>query len=355
MGKKVLIIGGTGQISASLTRLLSESGHHVTIYNRSRTNVSLPPSVTVLKGDRVDREHFIQTVTAETYDTVFDFICWNPDHARVDVEAFLNRTGHFFYISSAWVYGAPQVFPIPESHPRRPVEGYGRSKNGAEEIFWKACLEHRFPLSVIRFHATYDDFAPLGGILSGDQTPLYRMKSGRPILLHDRGIQITQFLHAEDAAKALLGLMENKAASVGEAFNVAGEPLTWRDYYLRMGALFGMIPRFASIPAELIIRWCESRSWPLSGVHQFNMHLDTTKLFDALPTLRWSVPIEEGILRKIEVQRKAGINPVDVDPDPLITADIDGMISRWNRILDNSGEQDEFHDAGWKHWMLLLE
>ena len=44
------------------------------------------------------------------------------------------------FSSTAAVYGNPEVTPIPESHPLRPVNPYGRSKLMVEEILADARL-----------------------------------------------------------------------------------------------------------------------------------------------------------------------------------------------------------------------
>jgi uncharacterized protein YbjT (DUF2867 family) len=47
---RVLIIGGTGQISAALTHLLVATGYHVTLLNRGERKVNIPPSVNSVRG-----------------------------------------------------------------------------------------------------------------------------------------------------------------------------------------------------------------------------------------------------------------------------------------------------------------
>ncbi|TVR61451.1 MAG: hypothetical protein EA426_03385 [Spirochaetaceae bacterium] len=98
----VLIIGGTGQISTSLTFKPANDGHDVTIFNRGERSVPVPEAVRVVNGDRDDPVTFRALAAERVYDTVFDFICWTPDHARADVEAFAGSCGQFVCISTAW-------------------------------------------------------------------------------------------------------------------------------------------------------------------------------------------------------------------------------------------------------------
>ncbi|MAF11702.1 epimerase, partial [Candidatus Poribacteria bacterium] len=48
---RVVVVGGTGNISTSIVRELLELGHDVTCYNRGRSG-SPPDGVRVIQGDR---------------------------------------------------------------------------------------------------------------------------------------------------------------------------------------------------------------------------------------------------------------------------------------------------------------
>jgi nucleoside-diphosphate-sugar epimerase len=55
---KVLIIGGTGLISTPITRMLSERGDDVTLYNRAKRQSDLPAGVRQMIGDRTEHAAF---------------------------------------------------------------------------------------------------------------------------------------------------------------------------------------------------------------------------------------------------------------------------------------------------------
>ena len=54
---RVCVVGGTGNISTSIVRLLVEVGHEVTIFNRGQTP-GAPKGVKAITGDRKDRSSF---------------------------------------------------------------------------------------------------------------------------------------------------------------------------------------------------------------------------------------------------------------------------------------------------------
>ncbi len=70
---RVVVIGGTGNISTSIVRVLLERGHEVTCFNRGRSG-ALPAGVRQLIGDRYDRESFEQTMQREQFDGAIDML-----------------------------------------------------------------------------------------------------------------------------------------------------------------------------------------------------------------------------------------------------------------------------------------
>ena len=48
---KIGIVGGTGNISQPIVRLLLEKGHEVVVFNRGQT-AKVPDGVRVIRGDR---------------------------------------------------------------------------------------------------------------------------------------------------------------------------------------------------------------------------------------------------------------------------------------------------------------
>ena len=64
---KVGIVGGTGNISTSVVRLLQERGHDVTCITRGASG-ALPDGIRHLSGDRHDLDWFVPAVQRERFD-----------------------------------------------------------------------------------------------------------------------------------------------------------------------------------------------------------------------------------------------------------------------------------------------
>ena len=106
---RILLIGGTGLISTSITRLLLERGaDDVTLYNRGKTEVRLPYDVKVLTGDRTNFADFEEQMRqAGEFDCVIDMCCYLPDEAESVVHAFSGRIGQYIFTSTVDVYTKP--------------------------------------------------------------------------------------------------------------------------------------------------------------------------------------------------------------------------------------------------------
>ncbi len=324
---KVLIVGGTGEISTSLTWALARAGHDVTVFNRGRRQVALPEDVRTLQGDRDEPGALEAAARDASYDAVLDFICWNGDQARADVAAFAGRCGHFVYISTVWVYGPPRCFPVAEDHPCNPSDTYAKNKREAELVFAQAADGIRFPATTVRFHATYNDHSDWPGILQGDGTAPFRLVRGKPLLIHDRGVLPTHFLHADDAAVALHGLIRRPEQSRRRTFNLVGESLTWRAVHDRLAEVLAVDASYASVPAEIIIEAFPDRSWALAGVHQFAMCFSNEAICSVVPEFSVSVLLTEGYRRRLRVagcERPYALE----DPDPDLTRSLDELIGR---------------------------
>ena len=92
---KVLIIGGTGQISSGIVKSLKQRKAQITVFNRGKTDDRLGDGVEHLNGDRNDFKAFESAMASSTWDAVIDMICFGKEQAESGVRAFGGRTGQF--------------------------------------------------------------------------------------------------------------------------------------------------------------------------------------------------------------------------------------------------------------------
>jgi nucleoside-diphosphate-sugar epimerase len=154
---KVLFIGGTGNISASVSRLCVERGIDLYILNRG-VRTSSVPGATMLRGDISQGELLKSLLGKYTWDVVVDWIAYTVEDVERDLGLFQGRTGQYVFISSASVYQKPPSHPvITESTPlRNPYWEYSRNKIACEERLMRAYRDESYPVTIVRPSLTYD-------------------------------------------------------------------------------------------------------------------------------------------------------------------------------------------------------
>ena len=151
---KIGIVGGTGNISQSIVKLLLEKGHEVVCFNRGQTTKA-PDGARVIQGDRHDREDFERKMQAEKFDAAIDMICFDAEAAQSSIRAF-RGVGWFVQTSTTCTYGVQyEYLPVDETHPLRPNTDYGRNKVAADDVYLEAYHHERFPAIISKPSTTY--------------------------------------------------------------------------------------------------------------------------------------------------------------------------------------------------------
>ncbi len=101
---KCLVLGGTRFVGKKLVQLLLKQGVEVTIANRGMTPDPFGNAVKRIKVERTNPTALTQALSNETWDIVYDQICFSPDEAMAMCEALKNRTKRLIFTSSQSVY-----------------------------------------------------------------------------------------------------------------------------------------------------------------------------------------------------------------------------------------------------------
>lgn len=104
MQMNALAIGGTGKLSGRLVEMLLEKNHHVYILTRG---TGKPAEGTVpLIADRNSKNDFQSAIrnAGIRFDVVYDCICMNADHAKMDLEVLPEVTNRLIVVSTDSVY-----------------------------------------------------------------------------------------------------------------------------------------------------------------------------------------------------------------------------------------------------------
>lgn len=265
-GSRVLVTGGAGLIGSRVSRLLAAAGAEVVVldnllaYPPEALRVIGPPDGELVVADLVDRaalrkalagaDHVVHAaafadVAACTREPARAFAS-NVHGTQILLDEIADSgVRRFVFISSASVYGDgdPDVTGarrFSERSPLLPISVYGNSKAWGENQTRITLAASATEAVVLRYFSVYGDpQVPKPGSHSWCVAwfGMHAM-TRQPLLLHNGGTQVRDFVHVDDVAMAtVLALVAPGAA--GEVINVGtGEGTSVRTVAELIGGHF---------------------------------------------------------------------------------------------------------------------
>jgi nucleoside-diphosphate-sugar epimerase len=297
---KVLFIGGTGNISTSVSRLCIERGIDLYLLNRGLRKVDIPKAKS-LQGDITQPDRVASVLENHQWDVVVDWIAYTKDDIERDIQLFRHKTKQYVFISSASAYQKPPSRPvITESTPlSNPFWEYSRNKIACEERLNRSYRDEDFPITIVRPSLTYDTVIPvaIGGWT--EYTIIDRMRQGKQIIIHGDGTSLWTVTHAEDFAKGFVGLLGHPQA-IGHAFQITSdEILTWDQIYQGVTDAAGCEANIVHIPSDFIVQCEPSLEGTLIGDKSWSVIFDNTKIKSFVPDFSATIPFSQGIRRTL--------------------------------------------------------
>jgi nucleoside-diphosphate-sugar epimerase len=297
---RVLFIGGTGNISTSVSRTCIGRGIELSLLTRGQRRVDIP-GVRTLRGDINDMDAVRSVLKNEKWDAVVNWIVFTPAEIERDIALFQGKTRQYIFISSASAYQKPPTQPvINESTPlSNPFWEYSRNKIACEERLNLAYRADGFPITIVRPSHTYDTIIPVAIGSGSEYTIIDRMKTGRQIIVHGDGSSLWTVTHSEDFAKGFVGLLGHPQA-IGEAYHITSdESLTWDQIHQAIAAAIGCEPRIVHIASDFITGCAESLRGGLLGDKARSVIFDNSKIKRIVPEYRATIPFHLGIKRTL--------------------------------------------------------
>lgn len=290
---KILFIGGTGIISSACSQLAIDKGMDLFLLNRGNSLRQPPQGARVIKGDINDALSLRKILEDHTFDVVVDWIAFNTEHVRRDIELFNGRTRQYIFISSASIYHTPPLnLPVVESNLLyNPFWQYSRDKIACEEMLIDAYRNLGFPVTIVRPSHTYDKTAlPL----HGGWTNIARMRQGKEVIVHGDGTSLWTLTHHRDFAIGLTGLFRNIHA-IGDIFHITSdEILTWNQIYDILAEAAGTKAQKIHIPSDIIAQFDKDWGDGLLGDKAHSMIFDNSKIKKAVPEFNCVIPFAQG-------------------------------------------------------------
>ena len=295
---RVLIVGGTGLISAGIVKSLLARGADVTLYNRGQRESSspLPPQVARIQGDRNQFSAFESQLKGLRFDAVIDMVCFNAEQAESAVRAFGGRCEHFIFCSTVCTYGtkSPPSILIDEEFPQEPISGYGKGKVTCEKIFRAAQESGSFKTTIIRPSCTYGPGGSLIDQLESNPVSWDRIERGLPVLCAGDGLGLWQATHRDDCGK-LFAYAALNPKTYGQSYNATrDEIMTWRDFFRQAASALGKSAQLVFMPAAWIVKHDPKRFGLLAEITQFHGAYTSAKAKRDVPEFRCEIGFEQG-------------------------------------------------------------
>ncbi len=315
---KVVVVGGTGNISTSIVRVLVEQGHDVTCVNRGVT-AEAPGGVRTIVVDRRDTERFESAVQAGGFDAAIDMIAFTPDDVRSSLRAFRD-VGHVIHTSTVTVLGETfEWLPVTEDHPVRPTVPYASAKAEAERLYLEAHYGSGLPVTIMRPSTTYGPKRALRQI-GIDDTWVTRIRTGKPLLKVGDGRATHHLLHVDDAALAFAGAL-GRERCIGQTYHLVHPThTTWEEFHQAMMRVLGREVDQVGVPSDVLEAIDPQRFLFATKVFAHNMLFSADKIRRDIPEFAPRVSVEEGLARTVEYLDAHGLGAQNDDLEDRIIA-----------------------------------
>jgi nucleoside-diphosphate-sugar epimerase len=249
---RLLILGGSGFLSGTLSRLALSQGHQVWTVTRGRRAV--PDGARAIVADRKDRDGFARAVgeVGVDWDLAVDCIGFEPADAEQDLAVFGGTARQLVFISTDFVYDpARRRFPQTEDtdHYLAPDDGYGGKKRACERVLLDA-NSSGLAVTVLRPCHIYGPGSQLGCLPRHGRDPelIRRLRDGESLALVGGGHFLQQPILVDDLAAMVLSVAGQESAR-GQVFCAAGPDIVEsRHYYEIIADVLGVAWRVEEVP-----------------------------------------------------------------------------------------------------------
>ena len=227
---RIVILGGTGLLSSSITGMCVKEGKEVIHFNRG--NKKSEYDVLTIQGNRYCKEDLKKILNYKP-DVVIDMLCFSENDAQLTANIFANNIEHYIYCSTSCVY-TPRINQgwITEESETRPFTKYGQGKLQAERVFLEAMYKNLFNVTIFRPGHIFGEAFLVNNLSFEGIYVLNRLLNNEPVVLTEKGKRNFQACHVDNVGVAFAKSLGLKTV-YGKIYNISGEEdYTWNDIYL---------------------------------------------------------------------------------------------------------------------------
>jgi 2'-hydroxyisoflavone reductase len=223
VGKKLLILGGTGFIGPHIVDAAVAANHTVTLFNRGKTNPHLFPDLEKLRGDR---DGDLSALEGRKWDAVIDTSGYVPRIVGMSAQLLADSVEQYIFISTVSVYAEFSTVGMDESGPIATIEDETSEEvnkyYGALKALSEQAAEKAMPGRVANVRP---------GLIVGPRDPTgrftywpNRMKRGGEVLAPGTGDDPIQYIDARDLATWLVHIIAKRHVGVYNALGPNDAP-----------------------------------------------------------------------------------------------------------------------------------
>ena len=309
---KVVILGGTGILSTSISQKCIERNFEV--YNFKRSQYGTQDNVKTILGDR-NNEADLRKVIAVKPDVIIDMLCFGEETAKFSTEIFKNEISQYIFCSTSCVYTPVKGDAIlAEESATTPCTEYGSNKLLAEEVFREAQKKKYFNVTIFRPGSVFNDRFLVNHLTMNGFDVLARMKKNMDVVLSDRGTQSFQLCHSSNIGTAFSEACGNKLC-FGNTYNIAGEEqYTWNDIYRIEKEILGSKSQIIYMDSRKLLEKGKSRLLLMKNVTYYDWNHSTKKLHAHIKDYYYESNFEKSIEQIIK-QKYQSLDEVSCEED----------------------------------------
>ncbi|MBO7348944.1 MAG: NAD-dependent epimerase/dehydratase family protein [Spirochaetales bacterium] len=331
---KLLIIGGTGNISREITRQAVKLGHDVTLFNRgTRNDADTSGAKRIITGDRTVPGELEAKLKGLEFDAVVDMISFNENDAKATLDAIDGKACHIIFTSSCAVYNTPdRMLPISEDTATLRTDDsfpYGFHKANMERYIRSRKTEAQ--ITIIRPSLTFGVGCQNIGILRQNANIARRIMEGKPLVMMGDGTNPWTFTFSPDLANAYVRSLCNPS-TFGKTFHItSGFVNLWEDLYTTVGDIVGKEPKIVHAPADMLNKIDSTLFAHLNLEKKYFGIFDCSNFRKAVPEWKPQYDLRRGMEMICSWWKENGY-PFDEKKDRLETAICDGIAKATEEI-----------------------
>ena len=225
--RHILVIGGNRFFGKRLIEKLLKQGDQVTVLNRGQLDDGFGDRITRIVCDRDDVEKLKKSVQHNTWNLVYDQVCYDGHQAKAACEFFSQITEKYIFTSTQSVYAYGENLSegvySPKIHKYDKTllasEDYGEAKRQCEAVFFS---QNQMPIIAVRFPMVVgpDDYT--------ERLKFYvdKIKNSESVYFPNTDARMS-LIHSDDAAEGLLFL--GNSTFTGSINLASREPLRIKD------------------------------------------------------------------------------------------------------------------------------